>query len=275
MASDRRLLAVVAHPDDETFGAGTTLAKYASEGVGVYVVCATRGDVGEIAEGSDATPETLPEVRVAELRAAARVLGVRDTVVLGYRDSGMPGTGDNEHPDAFIKVPEGRVVSDIVREIRRTRPHVVFTMDEGGGYGHPDHVYASVTTRKAFELASDESYVTDQEAWSPASLYYLSFPRSILSRWIEAEKERDPDGDLANLDPATIGVPDEVITTVIDVIPHIDVAIEAMAEHRSQISPIDRLGPKFASDFMSTDYYRRVYPKWDGGPQESGLFDGM
>jgi LmbE family N-acetylglucosaminyl deacetylase len=106
--SKKRLLGVFAHPDDETFGPGSVLARYAHEGVDVMVVCTTRGEVGEIAPGSEATPETLGEVREGELRRAAGVLGVKEVISMGYRDSGMPGSGDNRHPQAFINARKRR-----------------------------------------------------------------------------------------------------------------------------------------------------------------------
>ncbi len=95
MTSQKRILAVFAHPDDETFGAGSTLARYVSEGVDITVVCATRGEAGEIAPGSDATSENLGDIREAELRSALKILGVPSLILLGYRDSGMVGSEDN------------------------------------------------------------------------------------------------------------------------------------------------------------------------------------
>ena len=101
----RSLLAVFAHPDDETFGGGGLLAKYAAEGVRVSPVCATRGEVGEISDPALATRENLGEVREGELRAACRVLGIEEPIILGYRDSGMAGTSDNADSRAFSKQP--------------------------------------------------------------------------------------------------------------------------------------------------------------------------
>ena len=104
------LLALFAHPDDEAFGTGGTLSQYAAAGADVILVCTTRGEVGEIAEGTGATPETLGEVREAELRCAAETVGVRELIFLGYRDSGMAGTPENAHPRAIVNAPAEEVV---------------------------------------------------------------------------------------------------------------------------------------------------------------------
>src|ERR671932_2725290 len=125
----RSLLALFAHPDDEAFGSGGTLARYAAEGVAVALVCATRGEVGEIADPALATPETLGDVREAELRCAARALGVGELLFLGYRDSGMAGTPTNEDPRALARAPAEEVVARLVGIIRRLRPQVLVTFD--------------------------------------------------------------------------------------------------------------------------------------------------
>ena len=105
------LLALFAHPDDEAFGSGGTLAHYAASGTMTALVCSTNGDVGEIADPALATPETLWQVRQDELRCAAGMLGVQELIFLGYRDSGMVGTPENEDPRAYINVPADEVVA--------------------------------------------------------------------------------------------------------------------------------------------------------------------
>ncbi len=154
---EHSLLAVFAHPDDEAFGTGGTLARYAGEGVAVTLVCATRGEAGEIAEGTGATPETLGEVRENELRCAAETMGVRDVVFLGYCDSGMAGTPENRHPNTFVNTPAEDVVRQLVAIIRRLRPEVVVTFEPNGGYGHPDHIAIHKHTVAAFQAAADSA----------------------------------------------------------------------------------------------------------------------
>ena len=180
----RRLLCSIAHPDDETFGSGSTLIKYASEGVSVFTAYATRGDVGEIVEGAAATSETLSAVREQEYYNAGKVLGVQQSILYGYRDSGMAGTPDNDHPNAYIQVPMDEVVAKIVDTIRELKPHVIITFDEGGGYGHPDHMRASEATKLAYFAAGDPAYSGSSLApWKTSKFYFQAFPRSTMSAW--------------------------------------------------------------------------------------------
>ena len=153
MSKQRVLLFVGAHPDDETFGAGGTLARYAASGTRVYLACATRGEVGA------ADPEymkgyaTVGEMRWGELKCAAGILGLADVIYLGYRDSGMPGSEDNKHPNALAAAPIEQVAGRIVKIIRELQPEVVITFDPIGGYRHPDHVAVHNATVKAFAAA--------------------------------------------------------------------------------------------------------------------------
>ena len=134
------VLAAFAHPDDEGFGCGGILAMLAARGARATLVCATNGDVGEISDPALATPETLAQVRQEELRRAMAVTGVEDLRFLGYRDSGMPGTADNNHPNSLNQAEPSRVVGQLVFIIREMRPEVVITQDPTGVYGHPDHL---------------------------------------------------------------------------------------------------------------------------------------
>ncbi|MBM3926789.1 MAG: GlcNAc-PI de-N-acetylase [SAR202 cluster bacterium] len=257
----KRLLGVFAHPDDETFGSGSVLAKYAQEGADVSVVCTTRGEVGEIAPGSEATRDTLGDVREEELRRAAEVLGVKSVILLGYRDSGMAGSEDNRHPQAFINAPEEEVVRRLAEIMRRLRPHVVMTMDEAGGYGHPDHIKASEWTTKAFKLSGDEGYrMEGTRPWRPSKLYYWSIRRSVLRRWAEEMRRRSPDSGLVRLDPESMGVADERFTTELDASPYVGLRMKAALEHRSQGSPFDGMPEELTREFLRVDMLIRVFP---------------
>jgi len=274
--STRRILCSVAHPDDETFGLGSVLIKYVQEGADVYTACGTRGDVGEIHERSHATPETLAEVREQEYYAAGKTMGVTRSILYGYRDSGMAGTPENDHPNAYIKVPVDEVAAQIVETIREIRPHIVLTFDEGGGYGHPDHIHASAATVAAFHAAADPNYAgSSLEPWTASKLYYWAFPKSKMKEWIDGLKEIDPDSDLANLDPDQLGMDDDRFTTVLDTSKYSDIRRQAIAQHQSQYSPLDRMPSKELADmYLNSDFLIRAYPE-ECNPEETDLFEGL
>src|SRR5919204_6306463 len=131
---ERVVVAVHAHPDDECIGTGGILARYAAEGARTIVVTCTDGAVGEISDASLATPENLAEVRDRELDEALRILNVSRSVRLGYRDSGMAGTTDNDHPSSFHRATLDQAVQRVVDVMREEQPQVVITYDENGGY---------------------------------------------------------------------------------------------------------------------------------------------
>ena len=139
MAGKRSILGVYAHPDDEQ-GVSGLMHKYAREGVEVNLICATRGEAGEIAPGVDATPETLGQVRENELRCAAEKIGVRNVYFFDYRDSGMMGTPENNDARCLWRANLFEVTGRVVRVIRRHKPQILLTFDAQGGYGHPDHI---------------------------------------------------------------------------------------------------------------------------------------
>ncbi|MBE9479005.1 MAG: PIG-L family deacetylase, partial [Chloroflexi bacterium] len=125
----KRLLAVLAHPDDESFGPGGTLALYAQEGVEVHLICATRGDVGAIPPEMQLNAEETARMRLDELRCAAAQLGLTEVHILGYRDSGMPGSSDNNHPEALAAAPVAEVAVKVADLMRQIHPQVVITHD--------------------------------------------------------------------------------------------------------------------------------------------------
>jgi N-acetyl-1-D-myo-inositol-2-amino-2-deoxy-alpha-D-glucopyranoside deacetylase len=175
------ILAVLAHPDDESFGTGGTLALYAARGADVYLVCATRGEVGTVDAEHMHGFGAVAELRESELRCAAGHLGLKDVFFLGYRDSGMPGSLDNRHPDAQVAHPVKEVAGRVVGYIRELKPDVVLTFDPIGGYRHPDHIHIHQATVMAFEKADDASF--HPESGSPfkaRALYFHVFPRGLL-----------------------------------------------------------------------------------------------
>lgn len=175
------ILSVLAHPDDESFGMGGTLALYAQRGADVYLVCATRGEVGTVDPEHLKGFSSTGEMREGELRCAARHLGLKDVFFLDYRDSGMPGSPDNQHPDAQVAHPVEEVAAKVLRYIRMLQPDVVLTFDPIGGYRHPDHIHIHQATVLAFEKANDASYLPEAgAAFQPGKLYFHTFPRLML-----------------------------------------------------------------------------------------------
>ncbi len=177
----KTILAVLAHPDDESFGMGGTLALYASRGVEVHLVCATRGEVGEVAPEFMEGFETVADLRMNELQCASEHLGLTSVNYLGYRDSGMTGSPDNEHPNALAAASVEEVAGRVVPYIRKLRPQVVLTFDPIGGYMHPDHIAIHQATVEAFKAAGDpEQYPGEEAAFQAEKLYYHVIPRGFL-----------------------------------------------------------------------------------------------
>src|SRR5512135_950548 len=175
------LLAVLAHPDDETFGMGGTLALYARRGDSVYLVCATRGEVGTVDPEHLQNYSSIAELREAELRCAAEHLGLRGVYFLGYRDSGMPGSEDNKHPEAQVAHSVDEVAGKVVNYIRQLKPDAVLTFDPIGGYRHPDHIHIHQATVLAFQKAGDASFHPEAGSpFQPRALYFQVFPRQFL-----------------------------------------------------------------------------------------------
>ncbi|AKG52818.1 N-acetyl-1-D-myo-inosityl-2-amino-2-deoxy-alpha-D-glucopyranoside deacetylase MshB [Dehalogenimonas sp. WBC-2] len=181
MALDKTLLFVGAHPDDESFGPGATLAHYAAAGVRVYYACATRGEAGTIDAKHLKDFASAGDLRWAELVCATKVLGLAGLFHLGYRDSGMSGSADNHHPQALVNAPIEEVTARIVKIIREVRPQVVLTHGANGDYGHPDHIAVHLATTAAFHAAGDESKFPGLgAAFQPQKLYYNVFSKRLL-----------------------------------------------------------------------------------------------
>jgi N-acetyl-1-D-myo-inositol-2-amino-2-deoxy-alpha-D-glucopyranoside deacetylase len=179
--SKQTLLAVLAHPDDESFGMGGTLALYAARGVDVHLVCATRGEVGEAAPEMLKGFDSVAKLRESELRCAAGILGLKGVHFIDYRDSGMPGSPDNLHPQALAAQPLEDVAANVVCYIRELKPQVVLTFDPIGGYRHPDHIAIHRATVKAFEQAANPAFAPgDLPVHAPERLYFHIFPKGFL-----------------------------------------------------------------------------------------------
>ncbi len=233
------LLAVLAHPDDETFGIGGTLALYAKRGVKVHLICATRGEVGEIDPEYMEGHASKAEVRESELRCAAGVLGLAGVHFLNYRNSGMPGTPDNNHPQALVAQPLDQVAGEITGWIRRLRPQVVVTFDPIGGYRHPDHIAIHNATVHAFYTAADpQAYPDGLPPYQPQRLFFHVIPHGFLRLAVHLmplfgvdprQTGRNKDIDLVSISEVKFPV-----HTVVDFRPVADARDKATACHASQ-----------------------------------------
>jgi LmbE family N-acetylglucosaminyl deacetylase len=268
-----RLMAVLAHPDDESLGVGGTLAKYASEGVDVFLLTATRGDAGRFRGHRSDDPQhpgrlALAEIREAELRAAASVLGLRDVSLLDYPDLQL----DRANPRDAV----GR----IVRHLRRVRPDVVVTFGPDGAYGHPDHIAISQFTTAAIVAAADAGFACggSEAAVQPHSvskLYYLAWPESTWTAYQAAVQNLSTtvDGVVRQATPW----PDWAITTVIDT-SHVWATVwRAVSCHESQLSAYERLrnlAPEHHRALWGWQSFYRAFSTVNGGRvRETDLFE--
>jgi LmbE family N-acetylglucosaminyl deacetylase len=236
--SGRRLLGVFAHPDDETFGIGGTLALYARRGVETHVVCATRGEVGEAPDDLKGFA-TKAEMRTGELECAARILGLTSVRYLGYRDSGMPGSEHNTHAEATAATPLADVARKIAWHIRDIRPQVVVTFDPIGGYRHPDHIAVHQGTIEAFRIAADPAEsIEGLQPYAPQKLYFTTFSRRMLRFAVRLMKvfRRDPTrfGENHDVDLVSLAELDFPIHADIDFRPVAGIKAAAAACHESQ-----------------------------------------
>jgi LmbE family N-acetylglucosaminyl deacetylase len=276
------LLAVLAHPDDETFGTGGTLALYASRGVDVYLVCATRGEVGEMDERLMRGFNSIAERREAELRCAAEKLGLTGVFFLDYRDSGMPGSPDNQHPQALFAQPEEQVVEKVVGFIRQLKPQVVITFDPIGGYFHPDHIAIQRATVQAFQSAGDpEKFPGSLPAYQPQKLYFQTIPRTFLRIMVRLMPlfRKDPRrfGINQDIDMVTIAEKNFPITATISFRSVAKQRDEAVACHVSQGGSSLSSGfiGYFRRLFSAQETYMRAYPLAKEREKEKDLFAGV
>jgi LmbE family N-acetylglucosaminyl deacetylase len=229
-----RLMVVVAHPDDETFGCGSLLLAAAAAGWRTTVVCATRGEAGEATADTDLSEATLGDVREAELRRAAAAMGVAEVVLLGFGDSGMEG---DPPAGSLVAADEQAVVEAVARAVDTDEPDVIVTLD--GSDGHRDHL----RVRDAAVHVATTHQVPG---------YLHGIPRSLMSRWVEHMVSLRP--DMAHLRLADLGTPDDDIDLVVDTSIHLAARERAMAEHRSQTSPFEGLPEDLRLAFLTREH---------------------
>lgn len=231
-----KLLVVVAHPDDESFGCGSILAHASSIGYTTAVLCATRGEAGE----SRVPTGDLAVLREAELREAARILGVTTVHLLDHTDSGMTG---EPGPGTLAAASPAQVVSQVRSVVDEFRPDVLVTLDASDG--HRDHAAIRDATLVAVDSCRHR----------PTATYLACLARSSMSRW--AEHMRGIGGE-AYLSQGELGTPDAEITTFLDVRAHLPTRWEAIRAHGSQSSPFDELPTELQHEFLATDRLKLV-----------------
>ncbi len=261
--TELRLMAVHAHPDDESSKGAATTARYAAEGARVMVVTLTGGERGDILNPAMDIPEVhgrIHEVRRDEMAKAAEILGVEHHW-LGYVDSGLP-EGDPLPPlpdGCFAAIPLDGPVSDLVRVIREFRPHVITTYDENGGYPHPDHIRCHEVSVAAFEAAADHVRYPDAgPPWAVSKLYYNhGFLRQRMQVLQDEFAKHGKEGPFAkwleNWD-AEEDVIEKRVTTRIECAKYFAQRDEALLAHATQIDP--------KSFFFTTpmEWQQRLWP---------------
>ncbi len=257
------LLSVHAHPDDEASKGAPTVARYHSEGVHTVLVCCTGGEEGDILNPAMDTPEVradIGRIRLAELKASTDIIGYDETVLLGYRDSGMPDSEANKNPASFAQAPLEEAVGKLVEVIRRERPQVILTYgDDHSGYPHPDHIRVHDISIRAFDSAGDpDAFPEAGPPFTPSKLYYSVWPasrfRAIHARFLELGLESPFDEKwLARVEH------DEVYTTTIDIDGFQDVRGEALRAHATQVDPNSPfwfgLPPEAMRDINATEVF--------------------
>jgi len=261
-----RLMAVLAHPDDESLGFGGTLARYAAEGVAVTLVTATRGERGRVETHAERpSTDEVGRLREAELRAAAAALGVRDVQVLGYPDQQL----DQAHPVEAI--------ARIAVHLRRTRPQVVLTFAPDGAYGHPDHIAVSQLTTAAVVAAADACADGTLAPHAVSKLYYMAWSAATWDAYQAAFKTLVSRVD--GVERRANVWPDWAITTRIDTRAYWPTVWRAVQCHQTQIASYARLAelpaPQHEALWGRQEFYRALSLVSGGRALETDVFAGL
>jgi N-acetyl-1-D-myo-inositol-2-amino-2-deoxy-alpha-D-glucopyranoside deacetylase len=275
-----------AHPDDESFGPGSTLAKYAAAGVKVYVVCSTGGEAGTVSPEFLKGYSSIAELRTAELNCAAKALGLAGLIRLGYRDSGMRGAEDNKHPDSLAMAPLEEVTGRMVKIMREIQPDVVITHDPSTDYGHPDHIATHKAAIKAFHAAGDPTqYPEAGSIFQPAKLYFGVRPHGSMKLMIRLMPlfGQDPHhmGRNRDIDMTRMLGTEYPIHAVIHLSKQaVSTRNKAAACHASQGGGRFRPGPFVILRIIEKirgphDYFMREFPPATRKHHEKDLFEGL
>lgn len=270
MIGPRRILAILAHPDDESMGMGGVLARYSAEGVHTYVVTATRGERGRyFSDEQRPGPDVVGRTREEELRQAADVLGIREVAFLDYRD----GELDRADPREAI----GRISA----HIRRIRPDVVLTFDPYGAYGHPDHIAICQLATAAVVAAADATYAAAGDAADAshrvAKLYYMAWDEATWAAYQQAFRRLVSRVDGA--ERVATPWPDWSVTTRIDTRAHSKTVWNAVRCHRTQVAiygALAELSPWQHQALWGSQTFYRVFSLVNGGRDpEADLLEGL
>ena len=253
-----------------------TLSAYLEAGHKVTLVCATRGEVGEISDPALATPDTLGWVRELELRSSMAQLGLHDVRLLPFRDSGMEGTPENEDPRCLHQQPADVVVGHLVTIMRDVQPDIVFTWDPSGGYGHPDHIASHLHTVAAFDACGDAAAFPESgPPWTPKRLYWgARTMKRFATMWFEMESRGllpeplEPDRR-ARLEEG-LKAPDPVTSLIVDTSRFIERKRAAASMHRSQFgenSMFARIPEDMQRDFYGQERFFQARPEWTDGTE--------
>lgn len=273
MAKTLRLMAVLAHPDDESLGCGGTLATYSALGVETSLVTATRGQAGRYhghrpGDPTHPGPAALATLREAELRAAAATLGIGDVTVLDYDDQRL----DRADP--------ATIIAEIAAAYRRVRPQVVITFPPDGAYGHPDHIAISQFATAALVVAAAPATERAGATAAPhavSKLYYIAWPQTTWMAYQEAFRTLVSRVD--DVDRQATAWPDWAITTVIDARAHWDTVWRAVSCHQSQVTAYERLAQLSRASHEALwgwqSFYRAMSLVNGGRARETDLFEGV
>jgi mycothiol S-conjugate amidase len=262
------------------------VARYHDEGVHTVLVCCTGGEAGDILNPAMDRPEVrerLTEVRREELAAATAIIGYDDVVMLGYKDSGMPGTPANEDPACFAQASLDEAIGRLVAIIRRERPHVIVTYpDDQTGYPHPDHLRVHDISLPAFAIAGDpEAYPETGEPWTPQKLYYSAWSRQRTLAMYEKMVELGLEAPHAERMERMKSRPghDERITTNIDISGYAEVRRNALIAHATQVDPTSSfwfgLPPEVEAEVHPFEDYILAESRVETTTPENDLFAGI
>ncbi len=270
MDHELTLMAVHAHPDDEVLGTGGVFAAYAEQGIRTVLVTCTNGEQGDgpggVKPGEPGHDEAeVSARRLEELNDSVTHLGIEHVELLGYRDSGMDGWEGNQARDAFANVPVDQAASRLAALMEHYRPQVVVTYDENGNYGHPDHIQANRITLAAAEATG-----------IPDKLYYTAVPRERIAELFDYLRSIGAAPEDPGL-PPDFGTPEELITTVVDVAPHVERKRKALQAHASQGESIFllRMPEEAQHRALSQESFIRYFSRVSAADREEDLFDGL